>query len=201
MDAHIDHAIHRLRVTKRWTCWLWIDAAAVAVAAAIVALFLPNLAFGLAVGAAGLAVAALLVRANRRELIAQLALRRDAYFIPEVAQYGAHVAGPDQRAALSHWLREAVENCGEHVTWYAEERVLALREEIVTLASEFGAPNALVTPQSAVQCKRLLTRMVESPLYNYKLPPENLRAALYRIRAGISLEPGACTAQRSSQAT
>jgi hypothetical protein len=201
MEAHIDESIRRLEATGRWTRWLFVDSAAVALAAACAAVYSGNLAFALALGAACLAVMGFCMRASRQELIGRLAARGDAYFIPEVAQYGEQVAAPAQRAVLSRWLREAVDSCGDHATWYAEERVLAYREEIVTLAREFGAPDAFVSPVSAVACKRLLTRMVESPLYNYKLPPENLRAALFRIRAGIQLGDGAAQAARSSHAT
>ena len=54
------------------------------------------------------------------------------------------------------------------------------------LAEELASPHLSVSPQGAVECRRLLTRGVESPLYNQEVPEEDLRAALLRIRAAIS---------------
>jgi hypothetical protein len=54
------------------------------------------------------------------------------------------------------------------------------------LAHELAAPAARVEPATAVACRRLVTRPVESPLYNPNLPEEDLRALLLRIRAGIT---------------
>jgi hypothetical protein len=42
-----------------------------------------------------------------------------------------------------------------------------------------------VAPTSAAACRRLVGRTADSPLYNEELPPEDLTAALFRIRAGI----------------
>ncbi|MFN8162551.1 MAG: hypothetical protein U0R26_01730 [Solirubrobacterales bacterium] len=187
----VDDAIRKLEIMGRWSRWLLVDSAVVALAAAVLVIVSTGLAIALGLGAACLLAAALAVGGQRRELIGRLAVRGDAYVIPEVARYGRRAAAPAQLARLSDWLREAVDSCGDHYTWYVEERVLAYAEEIVTLASELRAPDVSVTPVSAVECKRLLTRMVESPLYNYRLPPENLRASLYRIRAGIRPAAGA----------
>ncbi|MFN8160242.1 MAG: hypothetical protein U0R52_04245 [Solirubrobacterales bacterium] len=180
----VDDAIRKLKVTGRWSRWLLVDSAVVALTAAVL-VGSTGLALALGLGAVCLLAAALAVRDHRRQLIGRLAARGDAYVIPEVARYGARAAAPAQLARLSDWLREALDSCGEDHTWYVEERVLANAEEIVNLVSELRAPDLSVTPVSAVECKRLLTRMVESPLYNNMLPPENLRASLYRIRVGI----------------
>jgi hypothetical protein len=190
MSARIEEAFQRLEAASRWSKWLIVDAAVVATAAAIFATFSTKAAAALGGGAGLLVVVALAVRDRRRELVGRLAVDPDAYVIPDVARYGARAAAPAQVASLSDWLREAVATCGEGNTWYAEDRVLAFRTEIATLASELGAPGILVSPHSAVECTRLLTRTVESPLYNPQLPPENLRAAIFRIRAGISSPHG-----------
>ena len=59
-------------------------------------------------------------------------------------------------------------------------------QQLETPARELASPAARVEPAMAVACRRLLTRPVESPLYNPNLPEEDLRALLLRIRAGIS---------------
>ena len=53
------------------------------------------------------------------------------------------------------------------------------------LAGDLAAPTAAIHPPSAVACRRLLTHAVESPLYNPRLPADDLALALKRIRAGI----------------
>jgi hypothetical protein len=188
MQDHIREAVNQLEATARWIRWLLLDAGVVTAAAAVALAVSSRLAFGLGLGAALLLLAAYSVRGRRQELISRLALHADAYVIPEVARYGAHAAAPAQLAWLSDWLGEAVDSAGEEF-WYAQDRVLIYRDEIATLAAELRAPDILVSPQSAVECRRMLTRMVESPLYNYRLPPENLRATIFRIRAGIDRTP------------
>jgi hypothetical protein len=194
MEDHISQTIRRLESTRHWSRWLLLDSVAVWAVAAIALSFANGLAIALGVGALALLIAALAVRDSHRQMIVRLAIHGDAYVIPEVARYGARVAAPARLATLSDWLQEAVASCGDRNTWYAEDRVLAYRQEIVTLATELGAPDASVSPVSAVECQQLLTHSVRSPLYNYELPPENLRAAIYRIRAGISATDGTRTA-------
>lgn len=190
MEAQLKETIRRLEATKRWSNFLLLDSAAVLASAAIGLTLSTVFAIALGLGAVVLLGAGLAVRDWRRETIVRLAVDGDAYVIPEVARYGARAAAPAQLASLSDWLRQAVATCGHRNTWYAEDRVLAYRKEIVTLADELVAPNASVSPVSAVECKRLLTRSVQSPLYNDELPPENLWAAIFRIRAGINSADG-----------
>jgi NAD(P)-dependent dehydrogenase (short-subunit alcohol dehydrogenase family) len=65
--------------------------------------------------------------------------------------------------------------------------VLAARslDKLEALAGELVSPARSVEPASAVACRRLLTHLAESPLYNPGVPVGELHAALHRIRAGI----------------
>lgn len=125
------------------------------------------------------AVAAL----GRRELISRLALEPQAYVLPEVERYGATVAS--QRERLAAWLVEILVDAAHPGTIYLPDRVARHAGELRSLARELAAPDAAVRPPSAVACRRLLTHAVESPLYNPRLPADDLALALNRIRAGI----------------
>lgn len=182
----VDRAIEQARVAERRSRWLGVDAGALL--ALGIPGFLVSLPFGVALAAGGgvLGVCALVLRSHRNELISRLAVHRAAYAWPAVVAYGAKSASPEQVELMSAWLREMVENCTEPHTWCATPRVCAYRDEIATLADELASPHWSVSPEGAVECKRLLTRGVESPLYNQEVPEEDLRAALFRIRGGIS---------------
>ena len=56
----------------------------------------------------------------------------------------------------------------------------------VATTGTIAAPSARVEPATVVACRRLLTRPVQSPLYNPNLPDEDLAALVFRIRAGIN---------------
>jgi len=186
-EPRLDDCVRRLESARRWARWLALDAVIVAGAGAwAVAEASLALAAALGVGALALLATAALFAGHRRELIGRLAMHASAYVIPEVADYGARSATPAQLTSLSAWLREAVASCADHSGWYYKDRVFTFREEIVQLAADLVAPGVRVAPVSAVECARLLTHTVESPLYNHSLPPENLRAAIFRIRAGIT---------------
>ncbi len=184
---NVDHAARKIQAGDRSCRWLAVDAG-VLVLASVPAFFLaPPFAAALAAGALVLALCAATVRAHRNELIRRLAVHRDAYELPSVAAYGAKISSAENVALLAKWLREIVDSCGDPQTWVPSARVGACRVEITALADELASPYSLLSPDGAAECQRLLTRMVESPLYNTELPEEDLRAAIFRIRGRISL--------------
>jgi hypothetical protein len=185
-EPRLEESLRRLHTSLRWARWLVLDAAVVALAAAWAGLSAPGLAAALGVGAIALLALAAGVWGYRRELIGKLAIHPSAYVIPEVADYGAKSATPARLTSLSAWLREAVASCSDQTGFYYKDRVFTFRREIIELAAELEAPGARMSPPSAVECARLLTRTVDSPLYNHSVPPENLKAAIFRIRAGIT---------------
>jgi hypothetical protein len=79
-----------------------------------------------------------------------------------------------------------VHDCGQPLQLHLGVRTANYAHQLEMLARELGAPSARIEPATAVACRRLLTRPVESPLYNPNLPEEDLRAALIRIGAGIT---------------
>jgi hypothetical protein len=163
------------------------DAAFLAVAAlagaALAATLSGVLAVALAAAGGVEVLICLAAWAGRRELIARLALEPGAYVLPEVANYGASVAR--RRERLASWLAEIVTEPPRAHTLYLRERVSCYAGELLALARELGAPGATVRPASVVACQRLLTHAVESPLYNPRLPANELPLVLARIRAGI----------------
>jgi hypothetical protein len=132
--------------------------------------------------------AALLVLAlnGYRERIARLALSPEAYVLPEVDRYGRRLAEPRRRARLAASISRVVAEAHLPGNFYLAERVATFAREFETLARELLRPTARIEPASVVACHRLLTSAVESPLYNPRLPAQDLELALARIRAGIA---------------
>ncbi len=122
---------------------------------------------------------------ERRDLIERLALDPAAYILPEVEQYGRRLSAPQARARLAAWIEEVLDESTSPWGYYQPERVAAHAQELASLARDLASPTATVEPPSAVACLRLLTWAVESPLYNPRVPSEELGLRLSRIRAGI----------------
>ena len=122
---------------------------------------------------------------RRRELVAELAAEPSAYEIPEVARFGRRLVEPRQRARLADGVRGLIREATRPGTFCVRERVLAARADLEELAHELASPAVALDPACAVRLKRLLTYATESPFYNASLPPEDARAALFRVRAGL----------------
>jgi hypothetical protein len=157
--------------------------AAIAVAAVPVS---SGFAIALGVGAALQVSVAVLLWLSRRERIERLALDPSAYAIPEVARFGDRVCALRERRRLAAFIEAVVSERGSPLELHLVARVARYAQQLETLARELASPAAHFEPAMAVACRRLLTRPVESPLYNPNLPEEDLRALLLRIRAGIS---------------
>jgi hypothetical protein len=143
-------------------------------------------AITLGVGASLQLSAAVLLWLSRRERIERLALDPSAYAIPDVARFGARVCALRERRRLAAFIDAVVHSRGSPLELHLVARAAVYGQQLDTLARELASPAARVEPAVAVACRRLLTRPVESPLYNPNLPEEDLRALLLRIRAGIS---------------
>lgn len=90
------------------------------------------------------------------------------------------------RRELVARLAEVVADSYTPHSLYLGDRVALVAHELEALARELASPARSVAPASAVACRRLLTHMTESPLYNPRLPVDDLHVALRRIRAGIA---------------
>ena len=144
-----------------------------------------RLSLALAAGAGAEGAVAAAVCYARRERIARLALDPAAYAIPEVDRYGRNCVRERERLAAS--LAGVVAEARIPGTLYLSDRVAHFGHDLELLAGELASSAAKVQPVSAVACRRLLTHAVESPLYNPRVPPDELRAALQRIRGGIQV--------------
>ena len=165
-----------------------ISAVACGALAAITTLFTAALALPLAAGAAlGLVVAGANFIAYR-EAVARMALDPSAYVIPEVSRYGHRFATAAERARLASWLRDILRESTMTESWCLADRVRRHRQQLEGLAADLARPHVSIRPASAVACRRLLTCGAESPLYNPRIPSNELSAVLLRIRHGIGLE-------------
>lgn len=162
-----------------------VAAGAVTVLAGALAPVSGTIAVALGVGAAAGVATASMVWLYRRERIERLALDPSAYAIPEVARFGARIAALSERRRIASWI-DAMTHDRSPLELHLVSRAGRYAQQLELLASELATPSAQVDPATAVACRRLLTRPVESPLYNPNLPEEDLTALLIRIRAGIS---------------
>jgi hypothetical protein len=167
--------LRELRAEARGQLGLGAISLGVAVAAAELRpqLALPFLLGGLVVGALG-------IRAlwRRWDLVDRLAGEREAYVIPEVLAQAAREATIERRRSyaslLRSWLREPTER---HVR-------LAARD-LEALVRELDDEQLALDPARAVDCRRLLSELGESPLRNRERPPEELRSRVRQIRSGF----------------
>lgn len=155
-----------------------------AAAAAGVAAFSARFALALAAAAVVGGMIAAATYHTRSERIARLALNPDAYTIPEVAEYGDRCAAKRERERLAAWIREVVAEGHRAGSFHLPDRVARYARDLERIATELAAA-ATVPPPAVVACRRLLTHAVESPLYNPRLPAEQLSETLERIRRGI----------------
>jgi hypothetical protein len=161
-----------------------MSAPAAALAAA--AFVLSNaLAISLICGMACLLLLAFTDTMRRRELIARLALNPGAYSVPEVRRYGHELVVLRGRRRVAAALERVLRNAGAPGSYYIADRVYACRHEIRALAEALRAPETRAEPTSIALCWRLLRSAADSPLYNWRLPADDLRVAVRRIQAGI----------------
>jgi len=178
----LEQVQHDLRARRRTS----IEAAVLgclAGAAAVGLLALSaRLSVAFAVGSAAEGAVCAATFLARREHIARLALNPAAYVIPDVGRYGRKCLG--ERERLAAWLAEIVADARLPGSLYLSDRVAHFAHELEKLAGELASA-ARVHPVSVVACRRLLTHAVESPLYNPRVPPDELRVTLLRIRSGM----------------
>ena len=168
-------------------------AAAAGALAAILWTTSTMLALALAAGAAVELVLVAVAIVGRRWLIEQLALEPEAYALPEVKAFGAHLLEPRASARLAASIRSMLaENARlerrrvvASSVYYLRGRVAHYSRELEAIAADLLSPAVLVQPVSIARCRWLLTQAAESPLYNPRIPVEDLGVALRRIRDGM----------------
>ena len=138
------------------------------------------------IGAAVQVVLAIAAFVSRRDRLEELALDPIAYVIPDVRAFGAWLARPRQRRLLAQGLTSLVKDAMRPGNLFLSDRVLRYAREFEAIARDLLSPAVRVQPPAVATCRWLLTHAAESPLYNPRLPAEDLGSMLYRIRAGIS---------------
>jgi hypothetical protein len=181
----LDKAAARLKAMRERRRTRLMTATAALCLAAGALLYSDPLAISFLVGVGCALALALADTYRRRELLAGLALDRQAYALPEVRRYGAGLVMLSGRQRVAAALERVLENAGTPGSCYLSQRVDAFRGDIAGLASAVRAPDARVEPTSIARCWRLLTRAAESPLYNHRIPADDLGFELQRIYAGI----------------
>jgi hypothetical protein len=181
----LEQAAADVRGRRRQIAYGALAAVAISCSSIVAAPFSPRLGIALGAGAVGQAVLAIVTWLRRRELIERLALEPAAYAIPEVARFGSRVATPSERRRLAAWIQSLLHEPEQPLHMHLAGRAMACAHELEAIARELVAPSSRVPPAIAVACRRLLTRPVQSPLYNPNLPEEDLIAVLRRILAGI----------------
>jgi hypothetical protein len=181
----LDDAAARIRHTRRRSSESLVLAAFAAAWAGLAAVTNTRLAVALGVGVAFELAAAVWFALTRRGLIAGLAVEPDAYVLPEVRAYGAQIAGPRPRRDLAVGIRKMVREAVRPDSLYLGERVQRYARDLEALAHDLTAPGVRVHPASVAACRRFLSEAAESPLYNPRLPEDDIPRILRRIRAGI----------------
>jgi hypothetical protein len=178
-------ALRLERLRQRTLRWLLAGAVVLAIGIAA-APFWRSFAIAMVIGALLELAIALALWLRRRERIERLALEPAAYAIPAVARFGDRVCGLSERRRLAASIRSLVSE-RQPLDVHLVARASRFAQQLEALARQLAAPAAHVEPATAVACRRLVTRPVESPLYNPNLTDEDLRALLLRIQAGISV--------------
>jgi hypothetical protein len=181
----VDQAAALIRRKRRRALEAGVLAGVCAITGAAAVLVSLPLAAALGIGALVEGAIALGALNARRELIARLALDPAAYRVPEVERFGSRAARLPERARLASWLGEVLAESQLPHSLYLPDRVALVAHELDSIARRLLSPACTVTPASAVACRRLLTHAVESPLYNPRVPLDDLHLALRRIRAGM----------------
>lgn len=129
---------------------------------------------------------------TRRFEIQRLALDPDAYVLPEVTAFGSHLVRPRMRAQLAASISAMTSESSRARTrlsasagLFLRDRVRQYTRELDGIARDLASPRVSVQPVSVARCHWLLTRAAESPLYNSRIPAEDLGFALRRIRSGM----------------
>ncbi len=152
-----------------------------------------NLGLALLVGALTQLAIASGAFVARRFQIERLALDPAAYAIPEVTAFGSRLVAPRTRAQLAASIRsmlvESVETRRRSLSasagLFLRDRVSRYSRELDGIARDLVSPAVSVQPVSVARCRWLLTHAAESPLYNSRIPQEDLGSALRRIRSGM----------------
>jgi len=170
--------LRELRHQEREAFGLGLAALALAVLAAGLhhVLAVPLFLGGLTVGASG-------IRAlwRRWDLVDRLSAEPDAYSIPEILECASREATAERRRGHAALIRRTLKNRSA-----CDARVVQVAGELDALARELEDRELRLEPACAVACRRLVSEPGESPLFDERVPAEDLRACIHRIRLGFT---------------
>jgi hypothetical protein len=146
----------------------------------------PRLVAPLAITAVICALAAAWLRESYLELLERLATDAAAYSIPAVRRFGERIVDPRERRRLAQLIDDLVDHGGSSLTLGVTERLTTHRTELREIARALANPLNTPRPTIVASCRRLLTRAAESPLYNDRLPDDELTAVVRQIHIGIA---------------
>jgi hypothetical protein len=157
-----------------------------AVGAALAATRHDGIGWPLLLGAATAAVLGMWIRSERRSLLTRLVAQGDALNLAPVRAHADKLVS--QRQSIAAGLRYALSSCTFPSADFAlvrPERVMTHARRLERLAMAFADTRVPVEPTSAALCVRLLREPVASPLYNCRLPPDQLDRVLTVIERGV----------------
>jgi hypothetical protein len=167
----------------------FVHASLLAVASVVVTVILsvavPTSLFPLSILTIGEGFVAMCAYYVGRDLVQRLALEPSTERIPAVRRYREHLLEQTKRDRLAASINSLIAESDLPAAFCLTERIVLFEDQLRVLACELATPTVPVQARSLVMCIRLLTRGVESPLFNPSVPVEHLQAALLRIRLGI----------------
>jgi hypothetical protein len=141
----------------------------------------PTVAMPLFLGGVGVGVLGMRALLRHWDLLESLVGERDAYVIPEVREHALREASMRRRRSLAAELRAMI----EQPQLGGELRVSGVVEELDALASQLGDEGLVLTPVSAVACRRLVCDPAESPLFEPSTRSAELHARIRAVRSGF----------------
>lgn len=178
-------AADRLEAARRFTFHASVLAAATLVLTAAVWIWFPAALLPMGILAAVEGFVVLWAHFAGQDLVQRFALEPFADEIPEVRRYGERLLEQDERDRLAASINSLIAGARAPGAFCLVDRIVLFEEQLRALANELATPAVPIQARSVVTCVRLLTRGVESPLFNPSVPVEQLRSTLLRIRFGI----------------
>ena len=171
---------------REHVCQAGIATALALASIAVLVAVAPRLIVAMALTAAVCALAIAWLRSSYIELLEQLATDSDAYSIPAVREFGERLVRIAERRRLAALIDELIAQAGHSHALASTERVTACRADLRAVARELRDARSTPPPTIVACCRRLLLRATDSPLYNERIPIEELHAAVRHIRFGLA---------------
>jgi hypothetical protein len=121
----------------------------------------------------------------RLDLLQTVAADPSMQMNPDVRIYCRRLAQQSTRQRLARSIDSILRDAATPGSFVLRERTALVEDQLRAVACQLASPDVPVETRSVIMCIRLLTRGVESPLFNARVPVEELYSVLYRIRHGM----------------